>query len=114
MPWRAPWHSGPDPDAYLLRRLVLRDYLAVERTRLANERTLLAYLRTAFGLLAGGATLLHFFDDPLARAAGWTLLPLALLAGLAGALRFAAVRRRVLRYADASLPEEEAPQPDAP
>jgi putative membrane protein len=111
MPWRAPWRSGPDPDVYLLRRLVLRDYLAEERTQLANERTLLAYLRTAFGLLAGAATLLHFFDDPLARAAGWALVPLALLAGVAGALRFAAVRRRILHYADASLPEEAPPPP---
>jgi len=113
MPWRAPWRSGPPDEAYALRRLILRDVLAVERTRLANERTLLAYLRTAFALLAGAATLLHFFDDPAARAAGWALLPLALLAGAAGTLRFAAVRHRILHYADASLPQEAPPPPDA-
>ena len=31
--------------------LILRDHLALDRTRLANERTLLAYIRTAFMLL---------------------------------------------------------------
>ncbi|GAP67936.1 hypothetical protein BA6E_101382 [Bacteroidales bacterium 6E] len=28
-------------------QIILRDYLALERTRLANERTLLSYIRTS-------------------------------------------------------------------
>lgn len=57
--------------------LTLRDLLAVDRTMAANERTLLAYLRTGLGLLAAGAAILHFFDEPLHLAAGWTLLGLS-------------------------------------
>lgn len=38
---------------------ILRDYLAIDRTRLANERTLLAFLRTSLYLLA---TALAFFE----------------------------------------------------
>ncbi len=35
-------------------QVILRDYLAIERTRLANERTLLSYIRSSLYLLLGG------------------------------------------------------------
>lgn len=35
-------------------QIILRDYLAIERTRLANERTLLSYIRSSLYLLLGG------------------------------------------------------------
>lgn len=41
--------------------LILRDELAIDRTRLANERTYLAYLRTALALGIVGGTLIHLF-----------------------------------------------------
>lgn len=84
---------------YALRRLILRDYLAIERTRLANERTILAYLRTTFALLAGAVTLLHFFDTDAARITGWTLLPVAFVILAFGVVRYVRVRRRVEGYA---------------
>ncbi|WP_299517905.1 DUF202 domain-containing protein, partial [uncultured Flavobacterium sp.] len=34
--------------------IILRDYLAMERTKLANERTLLSYIRSSLYLLLGG------------------------------------------------------------
>jgi putative membrane protein len=34
-------------------QVILRDYLAIERTRLANERTLLSYVRSSLYLLLG-------------------------------------------------------------
>ena len=34
-------------------KVILRDYLAIERTRLANERTLLSYVRSSLYLLLG-------------------------------------------------------------
>ena len=36
------------------KELILRDYLALERTRLANERTLFSYIRTSLYLLTAG------------------------------------------------------------
>lgn len=86
-------------DEYDLRRLILRDYLAVERTRLANERTVLAYLRTTLALAAGAVTLLHFFDTAAARITGWLLLPIAFVILAFGAVRYVSVRRRVQGYA---------------
>jgi putative membrane protein len=103
-------------DAYALRRLILRDYLAIERTRLANERTALSYLRTTLAMTAGALTLLHLVPTPAARITAWTLLTFgALLIGF-GLYRFVAVRRRVVGYARLhqprpgrrSAPEEEA------
>jgi putative membrane protein len=43
--------------------LIIRDYLAAERTHLANERTLLTYLRSAMMLLITAITILKFFQD---------------------------------------------------
>jgi putative membrane protein len=45
------------------KELILRDELAIDRTRLANERTYLAYLRTALALGIVGGTLIHLFPD---------------------------------------------------
>lgn len=86
-------------DAYAVRHLALRDYLAVERTRLANERTVLAYLRTALALFAGSVTLLYLFGTTAARIAGWLLLPVAVAILAFGTARYIAVRLRVRDYA---------------
>lgn len=42
--------------------LILRDYLALERTKLANESTLLSYIRTSLYLLLTGIALLQIKD----------------------------------------------------
>ena len=39
--------------------MILRDHLALERTRLANERTLLAYTRSSCYLVIGGLALVQ-------------------------------------------------------
>ncbi|WP_250432578.1 DUF202 domain-containing protein [Hanstruepera flava] len=46
-------------------KLIIRDWLAIERTKLANERTFLAYFRTFIVILGTGVTLLkiEFFSD---------------------------------------------------
>ncbi len=41
---------------------ILRDYLAIDRTKLANQRTILAYIRTFLILLGTGVTLLKLFS----------------------------------------------------
>lgn len=48
--------------------LVLREYLAIERTKLANETTLLAYIRTGLYFLVAGSTLGHIISTPF-----WTI-----------------------------------------
>jgi putative membrane protein len=80
--------------------LILRDRLALDRTHLANERTLLAYVRTAFMLIAAGATAIKALpDDRLIVATGWALLACGLLVALFGAWRFRTIRRRAAQLA---------------
>lgn len=62
--------------------LILRDYLAVDRTALANERTLLSYIRTSVALAAAGGALIHFLDSLATNVGGGLLLALA--AGILG------------------------------
>ncbi|GAA0226498.1 DUF202 domain-containing protein [Metaclostridioides mangenotii] len=47
----------------LLNKLILRDYLALDRTKLANERTLLSYFRSFVGTFVAGAGFIKFIGD---------------------------------------------------
>jgi len=46
------------------QEVILRDYLAIERTRLANERTLLSYIRSSLYLLLGGIAFFQLKEFP--------------------------------------------------
>ncbi|GGE11972.1 DUF202 domain-containing protein [Psychroflexus salis] len=46
-------------------RIILRDHLALERTKLANERTLLSYLRASLYLFLGGSALIGLNHEVL-------------------------------------------------
>ena len=75
--------------------LILRDVLAIDRTRLANERTLLAWLRTGLMALISGMTLIRLFaGQPWLEMSGYVLLPLGLAAALFGWHRFWQTKRR--------------------
>ena len=52
----------PQPDFQNNKEIILRDYLALERTRLANERTLFSYIRTALYLILGGIAFMEMDD----------------------------------------------------
>jgi putative membrane protein len=62
--------------------IVLREYLAIERTRLANETTLLAYVRTGLYFLVAGSTLGHFVDSKFWSIAGTPLIATGVLLGI--------------------------------
>jgi len=68
--------------------LILRDELAIDRTRLANERTLLAYLRSAITLLIAGVTMMHFSEWNWFWALGVLCLPTGVVAGVVGITRY--------------------------
>ncbi len=75
--------------------LILRDYLAADRTVLANERTLLSYIRTSLALAAAGGSLIHFLTSLIADIGGGLLLALAAgILGL-GLQRFIWYKRRL-------------------
>jgi len=69
---------SPKPE--LPEQPILRDRLALDRTKLANERTLLAYFRTALVLILSGITIIKLFEiEKATKDTGMMLLAGALL-----------------------------------
>ena len=77
--------------------MIVRDHLALDRTRLANERTLLAYLRSGVALVLAGATLLHFSQSTWLEWVGLACIPIGILTLLFGSWRFTVTARRLRR-----------------
>ena len=75
--------------------MILRDYLALDRTVLANERTLLAYLRTFIGTLSAGIAMVKLFDTPLTKIIGYIFIVVSPLFVVLGALRYVQFSRKL-------------------
>ena len=78
--------------------IILRDYLAMERTKLANERTLLAYIRSSLYLLLGGIGLLQLKDFENIHFLGYVSLSLTVTFLLVGIYRYHRLRKRLDDY----------------
>ena len=87
--------------------LILRDHLALVRTRLANERTLLSYIRSALYLLIGGIALLQLENYGDLRWVGKTSLVMCVLFITIGFYRYHTLRRQLDRvYPDQVNPTD--------
>lgn len=75
--------------------LVLREYLAIERTRLANETTLLAYIRTGLYFLVAGSTFGHLVESEFWNIVGTPLVITGLIIMLLGLVRYFRLRRSI-------------------
>ena len=79
-------------------QLILRDHLAIDRTRLANERTLLAWWRTGLTMVIAGVTLIKLFPDTAWMVdGGYVMVPLGLGTLGFGVMRYLTVRRVIQR-----------------
>ncbi len=56
------------------KNMILRDYLAIDRTILTNETSYMSYIRTSLTLIAAGATLIKFFNSEYTQALGWMFI----------------------------------------
>jgi putative membrane protein len=75
---------------------LIRDTLALERTRLANEWTFLAYVRTALTLIAASAVLFQYFSkSPSYLLAAWLLVGAGAFTFIVGLIRFFQVARKL-------------------
>lgn len=79
-------------------RIILRDYLAMQRTTLANERTLFAYIRTSLYLILGGIGLLKLEDFQELKWVGYFSLALSVVILVYGLIRFYILRRRLNNF----------------
>lgn len=77
--------------------LILREYLAIERTRLANETTFLAYIRTGLYFIVAGSTLGQVIHTPFWEIAGTPLMVTGILIMIAGLLRYRFVKKAINR-----------------
>jgi putative membrane protein len=71
--------------------MILRDYLALERTAMANERTLLAYVRTMIGVMAIGGTFIKLFEGRFFAVTGWLLICMGVFMLILGFVRYAKI-----------------------
>lgn len=92
--------------------IILRDYLALERTKLANERTLLAYSRTSLYMLIGGIAFLQLEDFRNILWVGHLALGLSLILIIIGLYRYLQIRSRLSRYYQRNLDEQERENDD--
>lgn len=77
--------------------VILRDYLAIERTRLANERTLLSYIRSSLYLLLGGIAFLQLKDFPDFQYLALLSLVFSALFFVIGVYRFVLLKKSLKR-----------------
>ncbi len=78
--------------------IILRDYLALERTRLANERTLLAYSRTSLYMLLGGIAFLQLEGFERLRWLGYLSILISIVLIFTGLYRYFQIKARLSRY----------------
>lgn len=73
------------------KSLILRDYLAIDRTILANETSYLSYIRTSLTLIAVGATLLKFLSGEYSQVLGWMFIAIGGWLAMHGYRRYSRV-----------------------
>ena len=79
------------------QQVILRDYLAIERTRLANERTLLSYIRSSLYLLLGSLALFEIKEFPDFKYLSIIGLTFSALFFIIGVYRFSLLKRSLKR-----------------
>jgi putative membrane protein len=75
--------------------IILRDHLAVERTKLANERTLLSYIRTSLYLVLSGIAFLGMRDLEEIKNLGYLSLLLSIIVLVVGIFRFYQLKKHL-------------------
>ncbi len=79
-------------------KLILRDHLALERTKLANERTLFSYLRTGLYLLTAGIGIFEIKSISHLEVLGWIAVFTGAILLVTGLLRFLKMNHHLNRY----------------
>lgn len=90
------------------KELILRDHLALERTRLANERTLFAYVRTSLYLLTAGIGIFQVESISRLRALACVCVACGIILFVWGIIRFLQMRKHLRGYVSRSRLCEEA------
>jgi len=90
--------------------IILRDFLALERTRLANERTLMSYVRTALFFLTGGVALLEIKYLNHIRDIGYFSMVLSGFTLGFGIFRYWVLAKRIKKFYPSAQPSNSLPE----
>ncbi len=86
------------------KELILRDYLALERTKLANERTLFSYIRTSLYLLTAGIGILQIESISRLDWLGWICIISGIFLFFLGVIRYRRMNNYLKQYCDNTPP----------
>ncbi|MEX2512183.1 MAG: DUF202 domain-containing protein [Cyclobacteriaceae bacterium] len=75
--------------------LIVRDFLARQRTKLANDRTLLAYIRTSLYFIVSGTALIKVEDLENVKGLGYFSFLISLLLLVLGFINFFRLKRKL-------------------
>jgi putative membrane protein len=81
----------------LENNLIVRDFLARQRTKLANDRTLLAYIRTSLYFLVSGTALVKVEDLENVKEFGYLSFLISVLLVVLGFLNYFRLRKKLIR-----------------
>lgn len=91
----------------LIDEKLVREHLAMERTKLANERTLLSYIKASLYLLLGGLALLQIKEYENVKWIGYTALFICVIFVIIGISRYIALERKLRKLLrDLDIDEE--------
>lgn len=79
-------------------KIILRDFLAMERTSLANERTLFSYIRAALYMAIGGVALLEYEGFATFRWLSVVVFVLSVLLVGVGVFRYRRLKHKLATY----------------
>lgn len=77
--------------------LIVRDFLARQRTKLANDRTLLAYIRTSLYFLVSGTALVKVEDLENVKEFGYLSFLISVLLVALGFFNYFKLRKKLIR-----------------
>ncbi|PVX50703.1 putative membrane protein [Balneicella halophila] len=88
-------------------KIILRDHLALERTKLANERTLLTYIRSSIYLIIAGIAFLNVKEFEHIPYLAYLCFFFSGLLFFIGIIRFYQLKRHIkVMYEEGLFPEE--------
>lgn len=88
---------------------LIREHLALERTKLANERTLLSYTQASMYFLLGGLALIQLKDLEKMHYIGYLALGLSVIFITVGIWRFIVLKNKMKDLLKGEVKEAENP-----
>ncbi|MEX0998025.1 MAG: DUF202 domain-containing protein [Flavobacteriaceae bacterium] len=79
-------------------KIILRDFLAMERTSLANERTLFSYIRASLYMAIGGVAILEYEGFATFNWLSYVVFGLSLILIFIGVFRYQRLKKKLETY----------------